>query len=116
MEKYFHSYWPSLGLDRDAFLHLGMHPEDPEPVSTCPPSPSGCPGTATASARNTAKSPAECGKACGPTCPTRKSRSTHVTNGVHVPTWIEPKMELLFDKYLGPDWLDDHDDPAVWEG
>jgi starch phosphorylase len=34
---------------------------------------------------------------------------------VHVPTWIEPKMQLLLDKYLGPDWLENHDDPAVWE-
>ena len=40
---------------------------------------------------------------------------THVTNGVHVPTWIEPKMELLFNKYLGPDWLDEHDNPYIWE-
>jgi starch phosphorylase len=24
-------------------------------------------------------------------------------------------MELLFNKYLGPDWLKDHDDPAIWE-
>jgi len=38
-----------------------------------------------------------------------------ITNGIHVPTWIEPKMDLLFDKHLGPDWLEDHDNPAIWE-
>jgi starch phosphorylase len=38
-----------------------------------------------------------------------------VTNGVHVPTWTEPKMELLFNKYLGPDWLEDHEKPVIWE-
>ena len=38
-----------------------------------------------------------------------------ITNGVHVPTWIEPKMKLLLDKYLGPVWLEKHDDPAVWQ-
>jgi starch phosphorylase len=27
MEKYFHSYWPSLGLDHDRFLQLGINPE-----------------------------------------------------------------------------------------
>ncbi|MDY7038889.1 MAG: alpha-glucan family phosphorylase, partial [Thermodesulfobacteriota bacterium] len=31
------------------------------------------------------------------------------------PTWIEPKIELLFNKYLGLDWLEDHDNPVVWE-
>jgi starch phosphorylase len=39
----------------------------------------------------------------------------YVTNGVHVPTWVEPKMELLFDKYLGTQWLKDHDNPSIWE-
>ena len=40
----------------------------------------------------------------------------HITNGVHIPTWIEPKMELLLDKYLSSDWLRDHDNPARWDG
>ncbi len=38
-----------------------------------------------------------------------------ITNGIHVPTWIEPKMELLLNKYLGPTWAEEHDDPAVWD-
>ena len=39
----------------------------------------------------------------------------HVTNGIHVPTWAEPKITLLFNKYLGSDWLEKHDDPSIWE-
>jgi len=38
-----------------------------------------------------------------------------ITNGIHVPTWTEPKIELLLNKYLSPDWLADHDDPAIWK-
>ena len=38
-----------------------------------------------------------------------------VTNGVHVPTWIAADMAGLFSRYLGSDWRDRHDDPAVWE-
>jgi len=38
-----------------------------------------------------------------------------ITNGVHVPTWIEPKMELLFNKHLPSGWLDRHDDPTLWD-
>jgi starch phosphorylase len=37
-----------------------------------------------------------------------------ITNGVHVPTWISSDMKALFDEHLDPDWLDRHDDPAVW--
>jgi starch phosphorylase len=36
-----------------------------------------------------------------------------ITNGVHVPTWIAADMNALFEKHLGADWLDRHDDPAV---
>ena len=38
-----------------------------------------------------------------------------ITNGVHVPTWIAMPMLELFNKHLGPNWLDQHDDPAFWD-
>lgn len=28
----------------------------------------------------------------------------HVTNGIHVPTWISSENSVLVSKYLGPDW------------
>jgi starch phosphorylase len=40
---------------------------------------------------------------------------THVTNGVHLPTWTPTEMNHLWRKYLGPDWLEKHDDPLLWE-
>ncbi len=39
----------------------------------------------------------------------------HVTNGVHLPTWIASEMAKLFEQYLGDDWRDRHDDPAYWD-
>jgi starch phosphorylase len=38
----------------------------------------------------------------------------HVTNGVHVPTWIGPAMRELLDRHLGPGWIERADDPEVW--
>jgi len=41
---------------------------------------------------------------------------SHVTNGVHVPSWISPLMRRLLDEYLVPGWLT-HErvtDPATW--
>ena len=38
-----------------------------------------------------------------------------VTNGVHVPTWIATDLGVLFDRHLGRDWIDRHDEPAIWE-
>jgi len=40
----------------------------------------------------------------------------HVTNGVHVPTWIASDLADLFTKHFGPNWLDRQDDPALWDG
>ena len=41
---------------------------------------------------------------------------THVTNGVHVPSWISPLMRRLLDEYLMPGWhtLGRVTDPATW--
>jgi starch phosphorylase len=39
---------------------------------------------------------------------------THVTNGVHAPTWIASELSQLFDRYLGPEWVERHDDVVFW--
>lgn len=39
----------------------------------------------------------------------------HITNGVHVPSWIAPQMRQLFDRHLGPDWIKNSSDPGIWE-
>jgi starch phosphorylase len=39
----------------------------------------------------------------------------HVTNGVHVPTWMSPPMRALLDRHLGEDWEARADDRATWE-
>jgi starch phosphorylase len=40
----------------------------------------------------------------------------HVTNGVHIPTWIGGPMRELLCRYLGDDWLDRAGDPSTWAG
>jgi starch phosphorylase len=38
-----------------------------------------------------------------------------ITNGVHVPSWISTALKDLYGEYLGPDWVERHDDPALWD-
>ncbi|MGZ4727755.1 MAG: alpha-glucan family phosphorylase [Acidimicrobiales bacterium] len=38
----------------------------------------------------------------------------HVTNGVHLPTFMAPPVRRLFDAHLGPGWASHASDPAVW--
>ncbi|OFW38522.1 MAG: alpha-glucan phosphorylase [Acidobacteria bacterium RIFCSPLOWO2_12_FULL_67_14] len=51
-----------------------------------------------------------------PSTPFERLPIRSVTNGVHVPTWVAAEIATLFDRYLGPDWLDHHDDPAFCDG
>ena len=40
----------------------------------------------------------------------------HVTNGVHVPSWMSTRMANLLDEYLPGDWRDRQWDPEAWRG
>ena len=39
---------------------------------------------------------------------------THVTNGVHAPTWVAPLIRSLFEKHVGADWQAKSHDRAAW--
>jgi alpha-glucan phosphorylase-like protein len=39
-----------------------------------------------------------------------------ITNGVHVPTWIASDVSEFLARHFGPNWIDNHDDPAVLDG
>ena len=41
---------------------------------------------------------------------------SHVTNGVHIPTWMAVPMHRLLDRHLGAGWIDRAADPETWEG
>jgi len=40
----------------------------------------------------------------------------HITNGVHVPTWLAPQMFRLYDRHFGPGWHEHSSDARIWEG
>ena len=41
---------------------------------------------------------------------------TSVTNGVHLPTWISPRVASLLDRNLGRDWRERQHEPEAWDG
>ena len=40
----------------------------------------------------------------------------HITNGVHVPSWLAWQMQQLYDRHFPPDWFDRMGEPEVWQG
>jgi len=114
MDRYFSDYYPLLGLKREEFLKLGSNPAN---------SRAGFNMTAFAlrmSAHHNAVSKrhsqvaGQMWTSLWPAQGKERAQIDYITNGVHVPTWIEPKIERLLDKYLGQKWLEEHDNETVW--
>ena len=40
----------------------------------------------------------------------------HITNGVHVPSWLAPQMFRLYDRHLGTGWHLRSSEAQIWEG
>jgi glycogen phosphorylase len=40
----------------------------------------------------------------------------HITNGVHVPSWLAPQMFRLYDRHLGSGWHQHSSEAKIWEG
>jgi len=51
-----------------------------------------------------------------PDLPVEEVPIDHVTNGVHVPTWIGPPMRDLLDRHLPERWLSEAGASVVWDG
>ncbi|MCX5759383.1 MAG: alpha-glucan family phosphorylase [Candidatus Hydrogenedentes bacterium] len=46
--------------------------------------------------------------------PANETPITSITNGVHVPFWISRDLAILYDRYIGPEWISNPDDQSVW--
>jgi starch phosphorylase len=115
VEKHLAGCWGTLGANRDRFLALGSYDNG-----------GGQQFNMTALALRSAGSTNAVSQLHGevtramfapmwPDIPEADRPVKAVTNGVHVPTWIASEMVDLFNRYLGPDWIERHDDPSMWE-
>lgn len=39
----------------------------------------------------------------------------HVTNGVHIPSYVSRDLLKVYDRYLGPGWTEDPDNEKIWQ-
>ena len=40
---------------------------------------------------------------------------TSITNGVHLPSWLNADFAQLYDQYLQPEWRDRFSEPEIWQ-
>ncbi len=114
IEHYFNGYWEQLGLTREAFLQLGEHPEKPGSGFNMTVLAMRMAAHLNGVSREHGRVSRAMWKPMWPGFPEDLIPIRSVTNGVHVPTWIAPELNHLYSKYLGPDWANRSDDPAVW--
>jgi starch phosphorylase len=50
-----------------------------------------------------------------PQLPGWETPITSVTNGVHLPSWLNGDLAELYDQYLSPDWRERWNDPEIWK-
>ncbi|MDX2153764.1 MAG: alpha-glucan family phosphorylase [Bryobacteraceae bacterium] len=50
-----------------------------------------------------------------PTLPVWEVPITSVTNGVHLPSWLNGDLALLYDQYLQPDWRERYMENGTWD-
>jgi starch phosphorylase len=114
IEKFFHRYWDSLGLQREAFLKLGAQESGDSAFNMT------VLGLRMSEYRNGVSQlhGGLCRQTCNSLWPDVEEKEvpiSSVTNGVHVPTWVAPQTASLYEEYLDRDWLKRHDDPTLWE-
>jgi starch phosphorylase len=115
MEKYFSHYWDSLGIAREQFLELGRldGPGESEfnmtalALRSC--------DYRNGVSRLHGKVTRRMWNVLWPDLSEDEVPIAHVTNGVHLPSWIPGPLDQLLRKHLGRDWADHHDSRDVWE-
>jgi starch phosphorylase len=106
--------WDQMGLDRDAFMRIGAHPEQPGIFHM------------TIAALRLSRSVNGVSRRHGQVSrhlwdelwPGRSSEDVpirHITNGVHLETWMATPIMRLLDELLGPEWHRRPEDPRMWE-
>ncbi|MCA9921836.1 MAG: alpha-glucan family phosphorylase [Anaerolineales bacterium] len=115
VEKYFNGYWEKLGLSREEFLRLGGHEEEWGMAFNMTVLALRLSGKYNGVSKLHGQISRRMWQEVWPTKPVDEVPITSITNGIHVPTWVAGEMHYIFDKYLGPDWRQRHDDPVIWQ-
>jgi starch phosphorylase len=116
VEKHLAGAWGTLGAHRDQFLALGTYDNGAGPQFNMTALAIRSAGSTNAVSQLHGEVTRAMFAPMWPDVPEAQRPVSAVTNGVHVPTWISSELSELFAKYLGSDWLERHDDPAMWEG
>jgi len=116
MHFYFKEYCESAGINFDQFLAMGRrNPNDGDERFSM-----AVFALKTSSYRNGVSRlhrhvSQEMWSELWPELPVWEVPITSVTNGVHLPSWLNGDLAALYDQYLQPDWRERFGDLATWQ-
>jgi starch phosphorylase len=115
MDKYFGSYIPLLEMSRDEFYELGIDPRNPAAGFNMTAFALRMSAYRNSVSKKHGEVTKEMWRHLWPDRAKEQVPIGYITNGVHVPTWIDFRLSSLFNRYLGPNWLEDHDNSSIWQ-
>jgi starch phosphorylase len=115
VDKYFSNYWPQLNLTREEFIDQARHALPWGEAFSMP-----ILALKYSSKRNGVSEEhgivsRKMWSFLWPELRVEEVPITHITNGVHMSTWLARRIGSLYDRYLGNNWKERGDDPVTWE-
>ncbi|MEZ4423768.1 MAG: alpha-glucan family phosphorylase [Gemmatimonadota bacterium] len=109
------AYWEGMGMDTEGFLSLGRHPEiDHQTFHMTAAAIRLCQGVNGVSERHGLET-RRIWQSLWPGVQPEAVPIGHVTNGVHMPTWMSAEIRLLLDRHLGHEWRAPGAAPELWD-
>ncbi len=115
VDKHLSKFWTDLGLDRERFVSLARHQQSWGETFSMPILALRASEGRNAVSELHGRVSRRMWKFLWPEIEDPEDVPiTSVTNGVHTATWMARRLRVLFDRYLGLDWLEHLDDPELW--
>jgi len=115
LDKYLAALWSELGLTRDQFIELAHHQQTWGETFSMPILALRLSEGRNAVSELHGRVSQRMWNFLWPGTPEDEVPITYITNGVHTPTWMARRLRVLYERYLGEDWLDNLDAPELWE-
>ncbi len=115
MEKYFYRMREQAGVTRDEYLALGrVHPADHAESFSMAVLAIRTASYVNGVSRLHGRVSREMWREVWPGTPADELPISYVTNGIHTGSWISEDMRNLYDRYLGPRWLEEPGEARTW--
>jgi starch phosphorylase len=116
MDRYFGSYFPQLGINRERFLGLGrILPDDDNEVFKMPILALNLSSYANGVSKLHGEISRGMWGSLWPGVPLDEVPIKSVTNGIHIKNWVAEEIDMLYQRYIGPSWADEAMDKSIWE-